>query len=432
MYDCDDYSESCISQFPFNEKGFVSKVNFIKHCNKRRHLIQPAINYQRKLRKRVGGILYWGLLEDYRKKTFNIQDSESPSLDEALEKILLYEDIVKRSRKVAAETALLYQKEKLEEEEIQRQIDWQDLVDKQKKEEQLRTVRRDDWMVTEAWELYYRRLKEFEEDPFHSDEIWERQEARLELFALLDEAADVTRLYWVTRELTDVVLTEGTYADHEARLKDYLETEDGQLNYKFDLTKNVLEDLASKINAKKLTRGKDKYAQSANELSISTCLLEMSTATFKSKPKYGRSFLEVEEALIKQLGSKAMFLMAEKKTYDNLHASHKKRVLNALQDHQENQRNVRKKEHLKEEHYLVSTHGPRTTRWEYVLCEVNKWMVYINVDTLEVRHRNSAICENCDYIMKQYDQLCLKCESKRSTKNGLLFRPYGYKDLCAD
>jgi Ca2+-binding EF-hand superfamily protein len=47
MYDCDDHEEWCIAKFPLDGKGFIDKKGFIQHCSKQKHLIQPAINYQR-------------------------------------------------------------------------------------------------------------------------------------------------------------------------------------------------------------------------------------------------------------------------------------------------------------------------------------------------------------------------------------------------
>lgn len=47
MYDTDNHEESCIAQFPFNLEGQLKKQDFIQHCGKRNHLIQPAITYQR-------------------------------------------------------------------------------------------------------------------------------------------------------------------------------------------------------------------------------------------------------------------------------------------------------------------------------------------------------------------------------------------------
>ena len=44
----------------------------------------------------------------------------------------------------------------------------------------------------DAWDLYDRSLQEFEEDYFTTDDIWSRQEARCDLFEMLDAAIEVS------------------------------------------------------------------------------------------------------------------------------------------------------------------------------------------------------------------------------------------------
>jgi hypothetical protein len=76
MYDCDDHDEHCISQFPFDKDGVTKKWEFIDHCNRKRHLIKPATDYQRRLRHRTGGLLMWEALTRYRVRTFAVHDSQ--------------------------------------------------------------------------------------------------------------------------------------------------------------------------------------------------------------------------------------------------------------------------------------------------------------------------------------------------------------------
>lgn len=57
---------------------------------------------------------------------------------------------------------------------------------------------------------------------------------------------------------------------------------------------------------------------------------------------------------------------------------------------------------------------------------------YMNIDTLELRHPKTAICEHCDGILIQHEKLCLICNSPRSPKTMLLYRPLGFKDMTAE
>ena len=100
--------------------------------------------------------------------------------------------------------------------------------------------------------------------------------------------------------------------------------------------------------------------------------------------------------------------------------------------HQTVERNERLKAFLLLEHELVNCHGPRNTKWEMVVNHLTKRKVYMNVDTMQSIHRNSAICERCDHVLQQSDEKCHGCEAKRSSKNGKLFRPIGYQNICVN
>ena len=87
---------------------------------------------------------------------------------------------------------------------------------------------------------------------------------------------------------------------------------------------------------------------------------------------------------------------------------------------------------LRVEFELATTYGSRMTRWEYCWDPQNEKYVYVNLDTLEVIHQKTAICEKCDSIFEQSDKKCKTCDSFRSAKNQLLYRPLGYKDIRID
>lgn len=71
-------------------------------------------------------------------------------------------------------------------------------------------------------------------------------------------------------------------------------------------------------------------------------------------------------------------------------------------------------------------------RWEYVLEKKSNRYYYMNVDTLELRHPKTAICEVCDAILIQHEKLCLQCHTIRNKKNQLLYRPLGFKDITSE
>ena len=126
MYDCDEHEDWCTKKFPYDEDGFVKKDDFIKYCDWHRHIIQPgtihasdvtfhsqhislthtshifiillllllplftysAMGYQRKVRKRTGGVIMWAGLTSYRKKAFIVHDTESETLELACKSIV--------------------------------------------------------------------------------------------------------------------------------------------------------------------------------------------------------------------------------------------------------------------------------------------------------------------------------------------------------
>lgn len=88
VYDCDDHDEKYLDEFPFEVDGTITKTNFIDHVCVRRHWIQPVIDFQRKLRRKMGGIIMWEALSLYRKRYFAVFDREVQldiSFDELLQ-----------------------------------------------------------------------------------------------------------------------------------------------------------------------------------------------------------------------------------------------------------------------------------------------------------------------------------------------------------
>jgi hypothetical protein len=85
----------------------------------------------------------------------------------------------------------------------------------------------------------------------------------------------------------------------------------------------------------------------------------------------------------------------------------------------------------KEEFDVMMNYGSRITRWEYVLEKDSNKYYYVNLDTLEMKHPKTAICEYCDAVIIPNELQCDNCLKFRSPKNKLLYRPLGTKDLTA-
>lgn len=357
---------------------------------------------------------------------------QSPTLDYALKSILLYEDLIKKTKKLAADEQIIAQKKKMEEEEKEREKELQEILDRQKIEVEDRVKQMDDWGMVSAWDLYDRNVAEFAEDYFSTDDAWVRKENREELFALLDTAIQIEQEYWVKKDIIDVLVAEGTIVEHTARLHDYIGTLEGSIHHKYELTKTVLQILVNHINIAKALRGKQKFMQTQKEITIRTSLISVEDTNYLVKPKYNKAFLVEEEIVARKYGSVKDFIEANTKVNEYLYTFHKNKIMNELNIYQVNQRLKRSVENLHTEHNLISNYGSRSTQWEYVYDNKKKYMVYLNVDTLQIIHRNSAICEVCDKIYEQSEKECSKCDAKRSTKNGLLYRPPGVQSICVD
>lgn len=92
----------------------------------------------------------------------------------------------------------------------------------------------------------------------------------------------------------------------------------------------------------------------------------------------------------------------------------------------------RQKERIKQMFELTTNFGSKITRWERCRDVANAKEVYINIDTLEMMHRLTAICEVCDFVFEQHEMNCRNCESMRSSNNMRLHRPLGSKDIRVD
>ena len=70
MYDTNDINSECIKSFPY-QQGYVDKGSFMNYCKSHYELIQPAIDYQKILKKRLGGTLSWESIILNRRLYFN-------------------------------------------------------------------------------------------------------------------------------------------------------------------------------------------------------------------------------------------------------------------------------------------------------------------------------------------------------------------------
>lgn len=76
VYDCEEAEDKHIDEFPFDANSKILKDNFIEHCPKgRRYMIQPIIDYQKRVRRKVGGVSRWEQLSGFRRRFFQVYDA---------------------------------------------------------------------------------------------------------------------------------------------------------------------------------------------------------------------------------------------------------------------------------------------------------------------------------------------------------------------
>lgn len=88
LYDCDDCDSKHLKAFVYDDKGRISKDKFIRHVRSKKYIIKPALDYQKVVRKALGGVIMWEALSAYRRRHFSVYDSKSLTLEAAFVAIL--------------------------------------------------------------------------------------------------------------------------------------------------------------------------------------------------------------------------------------------------------------------------------------------------------------------------------------------------------
>jgi hypothetical protein len=224
LYDCDDPDPYYISQLPFDAALSISKADFCLYCSRHRHIIQPAINYQRKLRRRIGGNSMWEGLAGYRRRVLQAQVTGRLTLTDAAQAIFEAEDPARRRRKLAAEAVLKEQAAKIgfEQEMAEREARQRE---KQLAREKKMAGRSAEMIkMKKCWKEFEKKKKEFVEAEYTTDDIWMRREHRLDLFKLLDAWHEAAQKHWAKHDKITLDMSHGTEEDHMMRYMDFLGT----------------------------------------------------------------------------------------------------------------------------------------------------------------------------------------------------------------
>eukprot|EP01032_Pedospumella_encystans_P028301 gene28301-31962_t len=89
LFNTDDYEEDYVNIYGFDQYPKVSKENFCTISAKKPYLIQPALDYQNVLRRRVGGKIMWAHLTKHRERALRIVDEDERTLSNAVNAIVV-------------------------------------------------------------------------------------------------------------------------------------------------------------------------------------------------------------------------------------------------------------------------------------------------------------------------------------------------------
>jgi hypothetical protein len=88
LYDTTDHDTKHIQVVKFDDRNRISKEKFIKHVRSKKFLIRPALDYQKRVRRMLGGLIMWEGLTGYRKRHFSVFDSKSTTLEDSFRAII--------------------------------------------------------------------------------------------------------------------------------------------------------------------------------------------------------------------------------------------------------------------------------------------------------------------------------------------------------
>jgi hypothetical protein len=191
LYDADEHDTKIVTTFPLDGDGKVTKEKFIKYVKSKKALISPAIEYQSRMRKHLGGLIMWEQLTGYRKRNFAVFDQKSRTLDEAFVAIINSPDPNKKVIPLTATEKVIIEQNKIKE---AAELARQQLVEFERhRADEKRKVQsgQEDRAMSLAWMALEAKKYAFRELEFTTSTIMDRQEARDEVYAVLDKAVEV-------------------------------------------------------------------------------------------------------------------------------------------------------------------------------------------------------------------------------------------------
>ena len=446
MYDCDDYEPTIIKRFPFDDEDMIKKEEFINHASSmfNMQLIKPGLDYQTRIRRYLGGTSLWNALTTYRNNWFSAFDATSQTLEDALNSILQAENPNPRMRVEENTDDLLDQREAellekieagkkaLERRELQLQQQLQVRVSPEERAEQ------------RAQNTFEQKFEEFKKIKFTPDDLWERKEMRDELYELFDHWQDIKDRNREEQNERNVIITEGTDEDKDARYEDYIRTKEGKHEFDRKLVKEMFQILKQRFPPREaMTLGEAQKVSSIIDAIAKTAKCDK---LFENAVKKAHDHTEdnpmdpkrpdlklvlqfdftMEKFIGKKLSTAADYKKCSEKVGDELRSLIMERARQYLQDDIRKINMLATRAKLRAEFEIITGYGARETRWEFVYSPEKDVMIYVNVDTMQILPENTAICEKCDSVYGHESIRRCECGAPRSVKNLRFYKPLGY------
>lgn len=375
--ECD---ERYLAVYEFDDEKRIAKSDFMEISAKYKVLIQPAIDYQNRLRKCLGGQYMWDSLMNYRKKHFSVHDTQCDTLSDALESIIRISDTTKR-KVVTAEEVLEENKKKLA---LDTELAERELKLREKQlanERRLQEMTAEDRKMTEAWRAFDSARDFFASEEFLLDDAWRRHELRSELYDLFDAAVEACKEYWEWRVRKDIQVTEGTDADHEARYRDYLSTEEGRKLHEFYSLYYLFERLEESIRAKNAKNKRySEQKKGERQMTVETTLQDLQKTlngildlTLPPKDREKKLLavryrvFEDEAKAARKYAKSAERAEAEERAHRELSRQVRAQTMKELRERVEAESEERRKEYIRKAFDIATSFGSRITRYQLLL-----------------------------------------------------------------
>lgn len=451
LYDCDEHDEYYVNQLPFGDEDRINKERFAAYVGSNRHIIQPCLDYQRRLRGKFGGFILWETLAGHRKRQFLVYDEKSATMEEAIIAIVKAEDPNRKMRKMEADRALAEAKAAAEAEANAAEEELRAIERAKDEEARKAEMSSEDRFMKLHWMALDTLRDKFEQTEYVVDDAWSRHEAKQDLYDTLDRFKDASDEYWAVKDEAELELQKGTEDDHWARYGDLMKTSEGRQEREFTIYEHALKTKLTNLEEVRMAKSKHGIVPAKttleNDIDIAIGEIEkkkqriiqnrilIAAGALKSKVKAAQirpvDFKD-EKKLVKKFSNKVEMQAAEEEAKQEIFEATKAKTIAGAEDFMRKRKAARDLDLKRVEFELATTYGSRITRWEYCWDRENEKSVYVNLDTLECIHQKTAICEKCDVIYDQSDKKCKGCDSLRSAKNQMLYRPLGYKDIRID